>query len=237
MMRKPMRRAKKGRASSDLRDRLDPIGRVELFATRGRPLLELFDPLPLIVAGGPPRYKRHRLDFSACQVLESLDLRNIIVDHGADGMINSLTTGFVHPIMRMAIGDRGTIPSDSTVPKTPVATQDALFNEVYRADLDAVVLNIGTPGVHEAQFIKTFSAAVIPLTAFSNQAAPVVNEVGLISADIISGPSFPRAPVASPAAPPGDESLYSIRCFKSVPFEAAEDIAVTIRYTIFIETA
>jgi len=105
---------------------------------------------------------------------------------------------------------------------------------VYRADIDAVVLNVGTPTVHEALFVKTFSAVDVPITSFSNQAVPVINEVGLITADLISLP-LPRPPVAAPAAPPADEKLFSIRTFKSVPFESANQIAVTIRYTVFVE--
>jgi hypothetical protein len=134
----------------------------------------------------------------------------------------------------MAVGDRGTIPQDSTVPKVPVDTQTTLYNEVYRADVDAVVLNVGTPTTHEVKFIKSFSSLIIPITAFSNQAAPVVSEVALITVDTGVTP-LPRAPVAYPTLPDADEKMFSIRTFKSVPFEAANEISVTIRYTIYIE--
>jgi len=231
----------RGRKAAEVRDKLEPIGRVELFVTRGAPVLTLTDQCdrPGIPREFrhlfPPAYRHHDLSFSGCDVIEKQDIRNILVNFGKDQVVSGLTSGFVHPVMRMAVGDRGTIPSDLTVPKTPVATQTALFNEIFRADLDATVLNVGTPTVHEAKFIKTFSAVVIPLTAFSNQSQPVVNEIGLITADVLGGAAFPRAAVASPATPPTDERLFSIRTFKSVPFEAANEIAVTIRYTIFIE--
>ena len=74
-----------------------------------------------------------------------------------------------------------------------------------------------------------------PITAFSNQANPIVNEVGLVMADLFGGNPLPRAPVAAPDPPDADEEVFSIRTFKSVPFEAANEIAITIRYTIFIE--
>ena len=134
----------------------------------------------------------------------------------------------------MAIGDRGTIPSDPTVPKVPTSDLPGLYNEVYRDDIDGASLDVGTPGVHEVQFVKTFDAATVPITAFSNQAAPVINEVGLVTFDFSAG-ALPRPPVAAPDAPPADEVVFSLRTFKSVPFEAANEISVTIRYTIFIE--
>jgi hypothetical protein len=54
-------------------------------------------------------------------------------------------------------------------------------------------------------------------------------------ADLLGGAPLPRPPVAAPNTPDADESMFSIRTFKSVPFEAANEIAVTIRYTIYIE--
>jgi len=215
-------------------DRLYPKGRLEIFTTRGKPTLELFGPLSTL-SGFPKVYEAHNLDFSKVQVLDKLDIMNILVNNGKDAVIRSLTTGNLNVIARMAIGDRGTIPSDSTVPKVPVSAQTGLFNEVYRDDVDATILNVGAPTTHEVKFIKSFSSLLIPITAFSNQALPVVNEAGLITADILSGAPLPRAPVAAPNTPDADEKLFSIRTFKSVPFEAANEISVTIRYTIFIE--
>lgn len=223
-----------GRGPFSPRDQLAPKGRVEVFVTRGKPSLDLYDPLPT-KAGFPLVHRGHRLGFEKAELLEHYDIKNIIVNGGKDKVIESLTSGFIHIIARMAIGDRGTIPADPTVPKVPVETQDALFNEVYRDDVDATVLNVGTPTTHEVKFIKTFSSLVIPITSFSNQAAPTVNEVGLITADVFTGAPLPRPPVAAPNAPDVDEKLFSIRTFKSVPFESANEISVTIRYTIYIE--
>jgi len=199
----------------------------------GAPILTMPGPYGLIDA--PPRlFKSCELDFSSAPLLSSEHVNNIIVNIGKDQVIQSLTTGFVQPIVRMAVGDQGTIPSDQTVPKIPTATQTTLFHEVYRADVDATVLNIGTPTVHQVQFTKAFSSLVIPLTSFANQANPLINEVGLITANLNLTP-LPRAPVAAPAAPLADEMLFATRTFNSVPFLAANQIAVTVRYTIFIE--
>jgi len=217
------------------RDGLNPKGRVEIFHTQGAPRVALGDLVDRKLPPHSPKiYKSAELDFSDCNILSTEDIHNIIVNLGKDKVIQALTSGFVNQIMRMAIGDRGTIPSDPTQPKVPTANLTTLYNEIFRSDIDTFVEDTGGL-VHEVKFIKTFSAANIPLTAFSNQASPVVNEIGLIMADAITGAPFPRSDIASPNTPNADESLFSLRTFKSVPFEAANDISITIRYTIYIE--
>lgn len=220
------------REQAVFRDELKPKGRVEIFSSRG---------VPRLVPGkllsnrcGVKVYDSCDIRFDEGKLLGKQDLMNIVVNVGKDKVIQSLATGFVNPIVRMVIGDRGTIPSDPSEPKVPDATMTGLYNEVFRDDVEATVINVGTPTVHQIQFIKSFSSLVIPITSFSNQALPVVNEVGIITADLTVSP-LPRPPVAAPATPDADEALFAIRTFKSVPFEAANEIAVTIRYTIFIE--
>jgi hypothetical protein len=219
-----------------IRDRLSPKGCMEMFVTKGKPNLILKDWVPNNY--NLPTYRYHELDFSSCELQDELKIDNIIVNIGKDAVIESLTRGYVKTLARMSVGDNGTIPSDSTVPKTPVPTMTALYNEVTRADADALVLNIGTPTIHEVKLIKTFVAADIPITSFFNQAKPVLNEVGLIMIDLGAAP-LPRAPNFAPYTttnhPLDDEVLFAIRTHKSVPFEASNDISVTIRYTIYIE--
>lgn len=217
------------------RDSLQPKGKVELFVTNGKPDIVRGDILRTDPVTGQTIYKSAKIDFSGLDMLHQEVVYNIILNQGKDRVIESLTTGFIRVVARMAIGDRGTIPSDSTVPKVPDSAATGLFNEVHRDDIDTISLDIGTPDKHEVEFIKTFSALEIPITSFSNQASPVVNEVGLIVADLLSGNPLPRPPVNAPDTPDADEEMFSIRTFKSVPFEAANEIAVTIRYTIFIE--
>lgn len=220
---------------NEARETLKPKGKVEIFVTRGRPKVEPGNLLFKNPHTGQKIYDSAEISFEGVEILHKDEFMNIIMNQGKDRIINSLTTGFVRTIARMAIGDRGTLPSDSTSPKVPTADRTELFHETHRDDIDTTVLNIGTPGTHEVKFIKTFAAADIPITAFSNQANPVVNEVGLIMADLLAGNPLPRAPVSSPDAPDADEELFAMRAFKSVPFEAANEIEVTIRYTIFIE--
>lgn len=218
------------------KDSLAPKGRVEIFVTKGVPKQVLGEEIVNKNSQSVKLHKSCSLDFTDCEIIEQHDIQNIIVMGGKNRVIEALTTGFINQICRMAIGDRGTIPSDSTQPKTPVQTQNALFNEIFRSDVDSFVLDVDSdPEVHEVKFIKTFSAVTIPLTAYSNQANPVVNEVGLIMADLLSGAPLPRADVSAPNSPLADESLFSIRTFKTVPFEAANEISITIRYTIYIQ--
>ena len=232
-----------GKRPIDTKDSLYPQGRVEVFTSIGKPTLVKTDTDIL-------------LDFSQCRLIGVQDLKNIVLNFGKDYVLRGLAESYTPMrITRMAIGDRGTIPSDSTVPKVPVSTMTGLYNEVFRADVEGFILNVGTPTVHEVKFVKTFSAASIPITAFSNQAKPVVNEVGLIMTNPAASPPIPSSPrpddtgpyffpddlpypyppVSPYNYPPTDEIMFSIRTYKSVPFEAKNDISVTIRYTIYVE--
>lgn len=238
-------------------------------------------------------------------------VKNIVLFQGNAEVIRTLS--IIDPatkpriITRMAIGDQGTIPSDSTVPKVPVKTATGLFHEIYRKDIDArtptlysatgfvytgntqtgvnanILTNLSStvgivvgmtvtgtgipPGavvaeivsgssvrmsanatsantginitfagtVNECQFTATFDAADVPLTAFANPSQPRVNEVSLVIIDPTAGTGIVRAPVASPDPNSADEVPMTVRTFKSVPFEVANDVSITIRYTIFTE--
>lgn len=209
-------------------------GVVEVFTSEGKPELIYKGHVPC--KNDLPVFRAVDINFpQQSRLVDYQKVENVILYSGKDRVIESLTTGFVHTIARMAIGDRGAIPSDQTVPKVPTSDLEGLYNEVYRADVDAVVLDTGGgDGTHEVKFIKTFSAVDIPLTSYSNQATPIINEVSLITADLLAGNPLPRPPVAAPNTPDGDESFFSLRTFKSVPFEASNEISITIRYTIFI---
>lgn len=235
---------------------------------------------------------------------------NILLYQGLAEIIRTLT--FTTPataprlITRMAIGDLGTIPADSTVPKVPVKSMTGLYHETYRKDVDSstptlysptgftrtgtttsgsdiltglssttgittgmIVTGTGIPSgtvvadptlsptsirisapatssntgititfagtVNECLFVATFDATDVPLSAFANPSQPRLNEVGLVIIDPTAAGGLVRTPVVAPAAPEADEVVLSVRTFKSVPFEAANDITVTIRYTLFTE--
>lgn len=209
-----------------------PHGRAEFIITKKRPTLNLGN----VVSDnhGLKVYDAVELVYNESDLVEKTEIENIILDLGKDSVISSLYTGQIKTIARMAIGDRGTLASDQTVPKSPTSVQSALYNEVYRGDMDAVTANVGN-GVHQVQFVKTFSASEVPVTSFSNQSNPIVNEVALVMADLISGNPLPRPAIYPPTTPDADELLFAMRTFKSVPFDAANDLSITVRYTIYIE--
>jgi len=204
--------------------------------------MRIVDPLPLkgkleiFVTKGTPKIKKgvDHIDFSGVEIIDTIVENNIILAAGKNKTLHSLVTGFNKAICRMAIGDRGALPSDPTVPKVPNQKMTALYNEIYRSDLDDIIETL-SEDVHQIKFIKSFSALNVPTASFSNQAKPVVNEIGLVMCDLLSGTPLPRPDIAFPDKPLADEELFSIRCYKSVPFEAANEIAITIRYTVFIE--
>ena len=236
-------------------------------------------------------------------------LKNILLYTGMAEVIRGLTSSSPltpRVITRMAIGDQGTLPSDSTVPKVPVKTMTGLYHEVARQDVDsatqtlysptgftytgtttsgsntisslsstvgvtlgmvvtgtgiplgAVVSNIvnsttiqfsGLPAtstnnavnitfagtVNECEFLATFDAVSIPTTSFSNPSNPIVNEVGLVIINPSATAGVSRPPVYAPAANQSDEVVLSIRTFNSVPFLAANDVSIAVRYTLFTE--
>ena len=210
-----------------LNDKFKTAGYVEVFVSKGKPLITKKDGKSFI-------------DFSNAPLIEKIEGKNIVVNLAKDRLLDSLETGFMRIIGRMAIGDRGTIPSDPTVPKVPTVDKTSLYNEVYRPDIDQIIKTKvpGTsliPSEYKIQFTPTFAALDVPISSMSNQTNPVVNEVALIMVDPIGGDPLPRGPVSAPGAHPADEEMFAMRAFKSVPFDQANELAITIRYTISIE--
>jgi hypothetical protein len=237
------------------------------------------------------------------------DVKNLVLFQGNAEIIRTLSnvspTTKPRVITRMCVGDQGTIPSDSTVPKVPVKTATSLYHEIYRKDIDSRIQTLYSPTgfvytgnntvstnvisglssvvgivvgmtiagtgipigavvteiissssvkisavatssntginitfagtINECQFSATFNATDVPLAAFANPSQPRINEVGLVIVDPTAMGGLVRSPVAAPNAVDSDEVLMTIRTFKSVPFEIANDISITIRYTIFTE--
>jgi hypothetical protein len=88
---------------------------------------------------------------------------------------------------------------------------------------------------NQAQFTAEFDAVDIALSAYTNPSAPVINEVGLVIINPAAPAGLTRTPVTAPTAPPSDEVVMSIRTFPSIPFTIANDVSVTIRYTVYME--
>jgi hypothetical protein len=178
------------------------------------------------------------------ELVDYQESHNIVFYQGNAEVIRTLST--VSPsttpriINRMCIGDQGTIPADSTVPKVPtkdlpvLISTTGLYHEIYRKDVDSRVQTI-LGSTNECKFIATFSATDIALSAYTNPSQPRINEVGLVIVDPVAPGGLTRLPVTAPSTPPSDEVIMTIRTFKSVPFEIANDVTVTIRYTVYME--
>lgn len=167
------------------------------------------------------------------ELVDKICSSNIILNSGKAEVIQSLTSGTNRILARMAIGDRGALPSDSTVPKTPDASRTGLYSEIFRQDIE--VTSVTTQdAVNEILLVSTFKAVDIPISSYSDQTNPVVSEVGLVMIDQITGAPLPRVPISAPNEFDPDEALFAMRTYKTVPFEAANETAVTVRYTIFI---
>ncbi len=158
---------------------------------------------------------------------------NIILNQGKAEIIKALSTGDSRILARMAVGDRGALPSNTQVPKVPDRTRTSLYHEVFRQDIQTIVTT--TSGdTNEILMVATFNAVDIPVTSFLDQSAPMINECGLVLCDVILGRPLPRPIVAAPATPDADELLFTHLPFNSVPFKAAEEVSVTVRYKVFV---
>lgn len=132
----------------------------------------------------------------------------------------------------MTISGTG-VPAGAVITGIPTSTSVTMSVNATSSNSGTALNFAGT--VNECQFIATFDAASVALTAFSNPSQPRVNEVGLIIIDPTASGGLVRSPVTSPDSPESDEVLMSVRTFKSVPFEAANDISITIKYTVYTE--
>jgi hypothetical protein len=126
------------------------------------------------------------------------------------------------------------IPTGSVVANPSVSPTSIQISEDATSDNTAANITfLGT--TNQVEFSATFNAVDVPLSAFTNPSQPLLNEVGLVIIDPTATAGLTRSPVFAPASPPSDEVVLSLRTFNSVPFVAANDISVTIRYTIFTE--
>ena len=125
------------------------------------------------------------------------------------------------------------IPAGSTVASVNSSTQFTI-GPLSATTSGAQTLTL-SGAANQVQFVAEFDAASIALTAFTNPSAPVINEVGLVIINPAAAGGISRAPVTAPTSPASDEVVMSLRTFPSIPFTVANGVAVTIRYTIYME--
>lgn len=126
------------------------------------------------------------------------------------------------------------IPTGTVVTNPTLSPSSIEVSNAATSNNSGVTINfLGT--TNQVEFESAFNAVDVPLSAFSNPNNPLLNEVGLVIIDPTASGGLTRPPVFAPASPPSDEVVLSLRTFTSVPFSAANDISVTIRYTLFTE--
>jgi hypothetical protein len=169
------------------------------------------------------------------------DGKNFIVDLGVTGIRDILIGvnggGFAGSIFRMAIGDGGTPPAELFNPKLPDATWPAratLFHEVLRQDVSV----FSKPTTASMRFVGSFNSADVSDTSFS-LAAKVINEAALVLGDgvLTVGGDKKQVNKAPPDTLDADERMLSMRTFKSASFDPAEDVTITITWTLTIATS
>lgn len=160
------------------------------------------------------------------KIIDEFVSENIIVDNGKQKLIDALGSGNIDQIFRLSIGCNGAAESDLFQPKIPERNRTSLFWEVYRKDVGSYVV-----GTRQITFVVSFNSPDIPDSSFKNASQRYINEAALIMGDGVSG----GPDIISPALPDIDESMFSMRCFKSIPFDAGDDVALTLRWTVFIQ--
>jgi len=161
------------------------------------------------------------------KIIDHFSQDNLVLYNGEQRAIEALALGASnHRIFRMAIGSEGAMSSDLFQPKIPTKDMTALYHEVYRKDV-----NPPSIGTRSATFVADFNSTEIDDSAFNNASLRYINEAALVCGDGLFG----GGDITPPATPDSDESLFSIRTFKSIPFDAGDDVTITVRWTVFTE--
>lgn len=168
-------------------------------------------------------------------LINCIEDKNFIVDAGLQSVVDILegtttSSAVGNRIHRMAIGDAGTLTGQPYVPKVPDATwpsKTSLDHEVLRRSRDTAT----QPTEKSMRFVTSFSSADITPSSFSGSPY-VVNEAALIISD---GTQVTTDEVQQGYIPDSSESIFSIRTFKSQPFDPADTLTLTVTWTIFVQ--
>jgi hypothetical protein len=164
------------------------------------------------------------------------DSKNFIVDAGItavrDLIIGVNGGGIAGSIHRMGVGDGGVPPGELFNPKLPDGTwpaRTALYHEVIRQDVSV----FSTPTDFSMRFVGSFNSTDVDAASFS-LADRVINEAGLIVGDGVLTIGGDQKQINNGDTADADEQFAAMRTFKSLSFDPAEDVTVTITWTITI---
>jgi len=166
------------------------------------------------------------------KLLTVIEDKNFVVDLGHELAIDILTGTVSSKIFRMAVGDSGVLTGQPFVPKVPDATWPALtglFHELIRRNIDTT----SQPTTKTMRFLATFQSADIDLTSYSSS-PPFINEACLV---VSSGSETGQQQInkTAPDSLDPSENMFSIRTFKSQPFDPADTLTLNITWTIFVQ--
>jgi len=186
------------------------------------------------VAGGPRELVHESKNFIVDAGITAI--RDLLMGGNAD----SSSFGFAGSIFRMAVGDGGVPSSDELLnPKLPDGTWPArteLFHEVIRADISSFV--DPPPTAASVRFVGAFNSQDVDVTSYS-LAERVVNEAALIIGDGVLTVGGDKKQINKTPADTvdADEIMLSTRTFKSTSFDTAEDVTITITWTLTVATS
>jgi hypothetical protein len=166
------------------------------------------------------------------------DSRNFILDQGLqatrDLLIGPNGGGRSGSIFRMAIGDGGCPAGQLFSPKQPDATwpsRAGLYHEVIRQDVSVFT----TPTAFSMRFTGSFNSADVDPTSYS-LASRVINEAALILGDgvLTVGGGKRQINKVPPEAADADETVVSVRTFKSTSFDPTDNVVLTVTWTLSV---
>lgn len=164
------------------------------------------------------------------------DSKNFIVDAGLtairDLIIGVNGGGIAGSIFRMGVGDGGVPPGELFNPKLPDGTwpaRTALYHEIIRQDIAV----FSTPTDFSMRFVGSFNSTDINAGSYS-LADRVINEAGLIIGDGVLTIGGDQKQINDGDTADLDEQFVSMRTFKSLSFDFAENVTATITWTITI---
>lgn len=170
------------------------------------------------------------------------DSKNFIVDAGVtairDLLIGINGGGFTGSIFRMAVGDGGVPVGELFNPILADATWPArtnLYHEIIRQDIDI----FDAPTSNSMRFVGSFNSIDVDVSSYS-LLDRVINEASLIIGDgvtTIGGDKKQINKSPGPDTVDADEIMLSTRTFNSASFDAAEDVTITITWTLTVATS
>lgn len=166
------------------------------------------------------------------------DGKNFILDQGLtatrDVLLGTGGGGRSGAIFRMAIGDGGCPAGQLFSPRQPDSTwpgRKGLYHEVLRQDVSVFT----APTAFSMRFVGSFNSADVDPSSYSI-ASHVINEAALILGDGVLSVGGDKRQVNKipPDVSDADETVMSMRTFKSTSFDPGDNVVLTVTWTLSV---